>query len=83
MQLRTLPNVDEPARPYRQGEPPPTRNHDDRRRWVVSKDANPRMRMAFEPEGAQAFAAHNPGWSAIADDDPRWLPYLPGLPGNS
>ena len=46
---------------------------------VVSKDADPRIRMAFEPAAAQAFAEHNPGWSAIAEDDPRWLPYRPGL----
>jgi hypothetical protein len=46
---------------------------------VVSKDSNPRMRMAFEPDAAQRFVADNPGWSAIADDDPRWLSYQPGL----
>ncbi len=75
--------MEEPARPYRQGEQPPARDHADRRRWVVSKDANPRLRMAFEPDAAQRFVADNPGWSAIADDDPRWLPYQPGLASNS
>ena len=68
-----------PARPYRQGEPPPARDTSDKRRWVVSNDANPRIRMAYEPAAAQAFVENNPGWSAIAEDDPRWLPYRPGL----
>ena len=69
----------QPARPYRQGEAPPARDTSDTRRWVVSKDADPAIRMAYEPAAAQAFVAHNPGWSAIAEDDPRWLPYRPGL----
>ena len=64
---------------YRQSESPPSRTTVDRRRWVVSNDDNPRLRMAFEPEAAQAFVRNNPGWSAIAEDDPRWLPYQPGL----
>ena len=66
-------------KPYRQGESPPARSTVDRRRWVVSKDADPRLRMAFEPDAALAFACSNPGWSAIAEDDPLWLPYQPGL----
>ncbi|SDO57245.1 hypothetical protein SAMN04515671_1374 [Nakamurella panacisegetis] len=35
--------------------------------------------MAYEPNAAQAFVANKPGWSAIAEADPRWLPYRPGL----
>ena len=81
--LRTVLDVDEQVRPYRQGGQPPTQNDDDQRRWVVSKDANPRMRMALGPDAAQRFVANNPGWTAIADDNPRWLPYQPGLPSNS
>ena len=66
-------------RPCRQGELPPVRDTSDTRRWVVSKDAEPRIRLVYEPDAAQAFVATHPGWSAFAEDDPRWLPYRPGL----
>ena len=68
-----------PDRPYRHSSPQPERTPGDGRRWVASKDADPRIRMCFEADSVQAFVDHNPGWSAIADDDPRWLPFLPGL----
>lgn len=63
-------------RPYRHSGPPPPRKP---QRWVASLDVNPRKRLAFEEEAARAFVAQNPGWSVIADDDPRWLDYEPGL----
>jgi hypothetical protein len=49
------------------------------RRRAVSKYENPPLRMAFESDAARALALNNPGWSAVAEDDPRWRPYLPCL----
>ena len=66
-------------RPYRQNSPLPERVPGDDRRWVASKDADPRIRLSFGADSVQNFVEHNPGWSAIADDDPRWLPFRPGL----
>ena len=66
-------------RPYRISSPLSERAPGDGRRWVASKDADPRIRMCFEADAVQAFVDHYPGWSAIADDDPRWLPFRRGL----
>jgi len=65
--------------PYRQSGPPPPRKISDGRPWVASLDANPRKRLACEEGAARAFVAQNPGWSVIADNDPRWLHYEAGL----
>jgi hypothetical protein len=57
----------------------PERVPSDGGRWVASKDAEPQIRLSFGADSVQDFVEHNPGWSAIADDDPRGLPFRPGL----